>query len=220
MLGKEKEIENIEKNQSSPINLFKKINKEFFEFNPEKEFEKAISYKILNTFHYKDNIQNSSSLKKFKNKEYINPNKEKQFQIFKIEENINNKKHESILKANFNPKRSLSFSKNEMLLKKNNIFLEKYTKTKSEIKSGIKSKIDIDKTIANNSNLDNINNNLKLNNDKNKKMSNSLIFSFNDEKEEKNIKILNQIEQFNNLKGKKYKNNNLSEEYLNKEHNI
>ena len=90
MLGKEKEIENIEKNQSSPINLFKKINKEFFEFNPEKEFEKANSYKILNAFHYKDNIQNSSSLKKFKNKEYINPNKEKQFQIFKIEENINN----------------------------------------------------------------------------------------------------------------------------------
>ena len=124
------------------------------------------------------------------------------------------------MKANFNPKRSLSFSKNEMVLKKNNIFLEKYTKTKSKIKNGIKYKIDLDKTIANNSNLDNINNNLKLNNDKNKKMSNSLTFSFNDEKEEKNIKILNQIEQVNNLKGKKYKNNNLYKEYLNKGHNI
>ena len=211
IVEKEEEIENTEKNQSAHTILFKKITKEFFEFNSDNELKKANSYKILNVLLYKFNTQNASSLKKVKKNEDIELKKEKQFQIFTNKDKINYKNQESILKANFNnlldynfkneqnkfSKRSFSFPKNKKVLNKNSAFSEKFTTMKSEIKNDFKSKI---------------NKNIKLNN--------LLTVSINDEKEEKNINKLNHIKQVNNIEGTKLNYNNLNNENLNKEINI
>ena len=190
-----KNIRTEEEIKSADKFLFKRITKEFLEYKPEKELKKANSYKILNLFHHKDNIQYSRNLKKVKSQEDIELKKGKQFQIFKKEEKIKNEKQETAPKApktNLNNLFSYNFENEQNLLSKRSLSFSKNT------------------NVLNKNNITNIDNNLKVNNDKSNKIDNLITFSFKGEKEENNINKLNQINQIKNLEVKKYENNNLS----------